>query len=68
MLYGVAVSHNTDDVNKTEMQIWKSANATLLFNKGCEAVFICESDAFGYEYEQATRRNMKYNRNAIDIQ
>lgn len=67
MVYGVVVIHDVDNYDKQKMQLWRSGNANLLFNKGCEAVFILESDARAYAYEQAERRKMELDLNVVDI-
>ena len=51
MVYGVVVVHDTNDYSKMTMRVWRNGNATLLMNKGCEAVFITESSAHSYAYE-----------------
>ena len=65
MLYGVYI-RSGDENNKVEMRRIASSDANLLFRKGCEAVFLCETDAYGYGYEQSQRREIDFERNIID--
>lgn len=67
MVYGVCVVHNTDDYKKITLQIWRNGNASLLMNKGCEAVFIDEPTAFAYAYEQAERRKIQLDPEIYDV-
>jgi len=67
MVYGVAVTYDTDNYDKQNIQLWRSGNANLLFNKGCEAVFILEPNARAYAYEQAERLRLDLHMNIIDI-
>lgn len=52
MKYGVVLV-------KDFFKIWKTTSADVLFDNGCEAVFILESDARSYAYEQAEMRKLK---------
>lgn len=65
MVYGIAVVHDTNDYNK--MTILRNGSASLLMNKGCEAVFITEHAAFSYAYEQAERRNIEFDPAVYDV-
>jgi hypothetical protein len=65
MLYGVYV-RSGDENSKTQMRRITSSDANLLFHKGCEAVFVCETDAYGYGYEQSQMRGIDFERNVID--
>jgi hypothetical protein len=67
MVYGVAVIHDTDNYDNMKLQLWKNGNANLLFNKGCEAVFICEPDAISYAYEQSEIRKIGLDLNVYYI-
>ena len=61
MVYGVVAVHDTDDYSKITMSLWSNGNATLLMNKGCEAVFIDEMSARAYAYEQSNIRKVGFN-------
>lgn len=65
MLYGVYV-RSGDENNKIQMRRITSNDANLLFRKGCEAVFLCETDAYDYGYEQSKRREIDFERCVID--
>lgn len=65
MLYGVYV-RSGDENNKIQMRRITSSDANLLFLKGCEAVFLCETDAYGYGYEQSQRRRIDFEKSIID--
>jgi len=67
MVYGVVVVHDTNDYSKMTMKVWRNRNATLLMNKGCEAVFITESSAHSYAYEQAEMRNIECDSHTYDV-
>ena len=67
MVYGVVVVHDTNDYSKMTMKVWRNSNATLLMNKGCEAVFITESSAHSYAYEQAEMRSIEYDQHTYDV-
>lgn len=67
MVYGIAVVHDTNDYSKMTIRIWRNGNASLLMNKGCEAVFITEHAAFSYAYEQAERRNIEFDPAVYDV-
>ena len=60
MVYGVVAVHDTDDYNKITMSLWSNGNATLLLNKGCEAVFIDEMAARAYAYQQSNIRKCEF--------
>mgnify|MGYP003551710011 FL=1 len=49
------------------MKVWRNSNATLLMNKGCEAVFITESSAHSYAYEQAEMRSIECDQHTYDV-
>ena len=68
MVYGVVVVHDTNDYNKMTMKVWRNRNATLLMNKGCEAVFITESSAHSYAYEQAEMRSIECDPHTYDVE
>lgn len=65
MLYGVYV-RSGDENNKIQMRMIASSDANLLFRKGCEVVFLCKTDAYGYGYEQSQKRGINFERNIID--
>lgn len=65
MLYGVYVKSG-DENRKPQMRIRSSSDANFLFCKECEAVFLCETDAFGYGVEQSRMRKIEFDRNIID--
>lgn len=65
MLYGVYVKSG-DENSKPQMRMRSSSDANFLFGKGCEAVFLCETDAFGYGFEQSRMRKIEFDRNIID--
>ena len=67
MVYGVVVVHDTNDYSKMTMKVWRNRNATLLMNKGCEAVFITESSAHSYAYEQAEMRSIECDPHTYDV-
>ena len=50
------------------MKVWRNGNATLLMNKGCEAVFITESSAHSYAYEQAEMRSIGCDPHTYDVE
>lgn len=66
MLYGVYVKSG-DKNNKPKMRLRSSSDANFLFRKGCEAVFLCESDAFRYGFEQSEMRSVEFDTNIINI-
>lgn len=66
MLYGIYVKSG-DEKSKPQMRMRSSNDANFLFRKGCEAVFLCESDAFGYGFEQSKMRSVEFDTNTIDI-
>lgn len=68
MVYGIAVVHDTNDYSKMTMRIWRNGSASLLMNKGCEAVFITEHAAFSYAYEQAERRSIEVDPEVQDVE
>ena len=68
MVYGVTVVHDTNDYSKMTMRLWRNGNASLLMNKGCEAVFITETSAFSYAYEQAERRSIEFDPQVYDVE
>ena len=68
MVYGVVVVHDTNDYSKMTMRLWRNGNASLLMNKGCEAVFITETSACSYAYEQAERRSIEFDPHVYDVQ
>lgn len=67
MVYGVVIVHDTDNYYKMTMSIWRNANATLLMNKGCEAVFIDEMLARAYAYEQSELRKIEFDSIVHDV-
>lgn len=67
MVYGVVVVHDTNDYNKMTIKLWRNGNANLLLNKGCEAVFITETDAVSYAYEKAKIRNIEVDLKVYDV-
>lgn len=67
MVYGVVVVHDTNDYSKMTMRVWRNGNASLLMNKGCEAVFITESSAHSYAYEQAEMRSIECDPHTYDV-
>lgn len=66
MLYGIYVKSG-DENTKPQMRMATSSDSNLLFRKGCEAVFLCETDAFAYGYEQSKRRHIDFDRTIIDV-
>ena len=60
MVYGVVAIHDTDNYDKITMSLWGNGNATLLMNKGCEAVFIDEMSARAYAYQQSNIRKCEF--------
>ena len=68
MVYGVVIVHDTNDYSKMTMRVWRNGNATLLMNKGCEAVFITESPAHSYAYEQAEMRSIECDPHTCDVE
>lgn len=67
MVYGVVVVHDTNDYSKMTMRVWRNGNASLLMNKGCEAVFIDEISARSYAYEQSEMRNIEFDPNTQEV-
>ena len=67
MVYGVVVEHDTNDYSKMTIRIWRNGNASLLMNKGCEAVFIDEMTAKAYGYEQAEKRKVNFDSVVYDV-
>lgn len=68
MVYGVVVVHDTNDYSKMTMRLWRNGNASLLMNKGCEAVFITEHSAFAYAYDEAEKRNIEFDPKVCDVE
>lgn len=68
MVYGVVVVYDTNDYSKMTMRLWRNGNASLLMNKGCEAVFITEHAASVYAYEQAEKRGIEFNPKVYDVE
>lgn len=65
MFYGAVVISDTDE-HKT-IKLYKAKDANILFNKGCEAVFICEPDAYRYAYEQSEIRRIAFDVEIYDL-
>ena len=68
MVYGVTVVHDTNDYSKMTMRLWRNGNASLLMNKGCEAVFITEHAAFTYAYDEAEKRSIEFDSEVYDVE
>lgn len=66
LVYGVAVVYDDEDYNKSKMEIWSSYKPALLFNMGCKAIFILQTDAYSYGYEQSERRKIGFDGKVIN--
>lgn len=65
MLYGIYVKSG-DENNKPQIRMRISSDSNFLFHKGCEAVFLCESDAYAYGFEQSKMRSIDFDNTIMD--